>query len=504
MFVQPSFIPASITELDRAFCEQHGLKGLIFDLDDTLIPEFQQQFSPEVLRHLKQLTDDGILLGILSNNWSREYVDGVVGQLKSALVPVVVLSNGYKPLPNNYWRMVEYLDLACTEVLFVGDGMLTDALGARLAGMAWLPLRLPNKPFYKSGPLFWARELVVILVDALRALLFRSRSRVQFLKPNSGDDHPCQTILFIVNPRSGQCSFDDLKTMIESRAKDAGFHYRLHKADNINHLRRRFGQRIKDNAFDLVVAAGGDGTVREVIALLAEFNPSIPMGILPTGTGNLLAKSLAIPEDVESALALICENQIHRNPLSIMAINKGYGALIAGLGADAEIMGTTTSAVKKLTGPLAYILSGIRVFFFKKKAIFKIRLDDKTIVTRAYAVFIIQRNQFGRAFTAHLLNECTSDDGLDVCVIKADALADRIKCLKLLFDATYQQESQGFDGMDYYRVKAVDAKAYPKELAQVDGDLIKDHRLKVRVLKEYLTVISPTTIITDTANAARD
>lgn len=109
---------------------------------------------------------------------------------------------------------------------------------------------------------------------------------------------------------------------------------------------------------ELVIAAGGDGTVRQVCKALS--GTGVPLGILPLGTGNLLAHNLGIPVDEGDALAVIfggisrsidlIELRIDDNPPEVSAV-------MAGMGFDAEIMNATNSDLKKLVGPAAYFLA---------------------------------------------------------------------------------------------------------------------------------------------------
>lgn len=112
---------------------------------------------------------------------------------------------------------------------------------------------------------------------------------------------------------------------------------------------------------DLVIAAGGDGTLNEVVNGLAE--SGVPMAILPLGTTNVLARELNIPTDVEGAL----EAALARAP-RLVSLGRltaegrsRYFCFAAGAGYDAAVVKGMRSGAKKFSGKLAYILSGLRV-----------------------------------------------------------------------------------------------------------------------------------------------
>lgn len=120
---------------------------------------------------------------------------------------------------------------------------------------------------------------------------------------------------------------------------------------------------------DLVVAAGGDGTVRMVASVLA--GTDTRMGIIPAGTGNLLARNLEVPLDDPSA-AMIAALTGQDRSIDVGWLRSGRSVVeaassaeqiflvIAGFGADAEMIGHTDPTMKKKLGWLAYVLGGAR------------------------------------------------------------------------------------------------------------------------------------------------
>jgi diacylglycerol kinase (ATP) len=107
---------------------------------------------------------------------------------------------------------------------------------------------------------------------------------------------------------------------------------------------------------DLVIACGGDGTVRACAEGMA--GSEIPLGLIPAGTGNLLALNLGVPEGVEDALDLALHG-----PTSRVDAGEAAGELfvvMAGIGLDATIMEETASDRKEKLGTLAYVIEGIK------------------------------------------------------------------------------------------------------------------------------------------------
>lgn len=127
-------------------------------------------------------------------------------------------------------------------------------------------------------------------------------------------------------------------------------------------------QAVRDGA-DLVIAAGGDGTVRTVAAALAGTDTT--MAVLPVGTGNLLARNLDVPlEDVAGALKVALHGRDRmadvgwmrsgRTPQELEIARPEIFLVMAGFGADAEIMGATSPTMKRRIGWMAYVVAGAK------------------------------------------------------------------------------------------------------------------------------------------------
>lgn len=127
-------------------------------------------------------------------------------------------------------------------------------------------------------------------------------------------------------------------------------------------------QALRDGA-DLIMAAGGDGTVRMVASVLA--GTDTRMGIIPAGTGNLLARNLELPlENPSAAMAAALTGEDRQvdvgwlrtgeSPAAALSAPRQIFLVIAGFGADAEMIGYTDPGLKKRIGWIAYVLGGIR------------------------------------------------------------------------------------------------------------------------------------------------
>jgi YegS/Rv2252/BmrU family lipid kinase len=168
---------------------------------------------------------------------------------------------------------------------------------------------------------------------------------------------------------------------------------------------------------DLVMVCGGDGTVREVCAELA--GTGIPVGIIPAGTGNLLARNLSIPLYIRSAIDVALHGQdraIDLVDVSGDGIDDTHFMVMAGMGFDAAIMEGVNDSIKKRIGWVAYVLSAMRSLMFPAVKV-EIQIDDEPPSTHR-ARTVVVGNVGSLQAGMPLLPDAAIDDGLlDVVIL---------------------------------------------------------------------------------------
>jgi diacylglycerol kinase (ATP) len=161
-------------------------------------------------------------------------------------------------------------------------------------------------------------------------------------------------ILVVVNPMAGTFSesrLAELKRLLREYGVAASFHMTNDAGDATDWRRdARHGSRA-------VLAMGGDGTVHEVVNVLA--GSSTPLGIIPAGTGNVLARGLMIPRNsLRKALEISLGKKKRRIDLGI--VNGTYFVIAAGVGFDAFVASKVNSDLKKRWGTPAYAFVAVK------------------------------------------------------------------------------------------------------------------------------------------------
>ncbi len=168
-----------------------------------------------------------------------------------------------------------------------------------------------------------------------------------------------------------------------------------------------------DAGAELVLVCGGDGTVAACAGVLV--GTGVPMALVPTGTGNLLARNLDLPLDVPTALDRAFGGR--RRTIDLLDAEGRRFAVMAGLGFDAALIRDTGQQAKKHHGWAAYVVGGLRALRNTPRARYEVRVDQRPVHhVRALGVLVgnVGRLQGGIAV---LPGADPSDGLLDVIVL---------------------------------------------------------------------------------------
>ncbi|GGJ93734.1 diacylglycerol kinase [Lentibacillus kapialis] len=266
----------------------------------------------------------------------------------------------------------------------------------------------------------------------------------------------------IYNPTSGREAFKrELATVLE-RFEVAGFETSAHattaEGDAIN-----AAQIAVDRRFDLVIAAGGDGTISEVINGLAEQEHRPKLGIIPTGTTNDFARALCIPRDIQKAVDIILEGRPML--LDIGRVNDHYFMNIAGGGKLTELTYEVPSKLKTMIGHLAYYVKGIEMLPSVKPTRARIEYDGNVFDDDIMLFLVTNTNSVGGY--EKLAPDARLDDGyFDLLILRKMNLAEFVRIASLAVRGAHLEDKRIF----YTQAKRISVETDEKMQLNIDGE----------------------------------
>ena len=289
--------------------------------------------------------------------------------------------------------------------------------------------------------------------------------------------------LVILNPPAAASEKQALLAVIERHFTAAHIEHEVYETRKQDRLGEIVRLRLLEG-FDLVVAAGGDGTVSGVSDGLV--GRAIPLGIIPLGTGNLIAHELKIPGDVEAAIALIAGAPC-RAKADAMRIGKRAYFLNASVGISAAVIGDTTRKSKGRFGRIAYLGSAIAKVLSSKPRYLVVEVDGTAHPYRAVEVTIMNCGVLADSLYPKG-PEIRIDDGhLGVWILSMKTFGGYLRYLiGVVTGSPVHPEAQFISAG-----KTVSIRSKHPLPVQADGDMIGTTPFEVEVLPGALTVLVP-------------
>ena len=235
-------------------------------------------------------------------------------------------------------------------------------------------------------------------------------------------------------------------------------------------------QAVKDGC-KLIVAAGGDGTVNDVVNGIA--GSEVTLGVLPVGTMNVFAAELGIPNDLQAAWKIIQKGETRR--VDLPQANGKYFVQLAGVGLDAQVVEATSWAFKKSFGPLSYLISAAQIAARKPPKLI-VKSEGHTVE----GSFVLVGN--GRYYGGPLafFRDARIDDGkLDVLIFKNLGYLDLARYLGTILMGRHTDLSD----VEYFQTAELTVTSSEQVPIEVDGEVIGRLPVKFEMSPHALQVL---------------
>lgn len=237
---------------------------------------------------------------------------------------------------------------------------------------------------------------------------------------------------------------------------------------------------------DLIIVAGGDGTVRAVAEHLADVSAGAELGIVPLGTGNLLARNLEVPiGDVSAAVARALEGDARAVDVGWVEVHLEHGmerhgfVVMVGFGIDAHMLAETDDSLKDKAGWLAYVESLGRALAASEIVPFRITSDDQAARDEEGHTLLVANCGTLQGGLTLLPDADPSDGELDYLVLSAEGVAQWAGTLKtMIWDnglkrlVSDKEELTSTDSVGHGRAKRLEVTLPEARAFEIDGEEI--------------------------------
>jgi diacylglycerol kinase (ATP) len=285
-------------------------------------------------------------------------------------------------------------------------------------------------------------------------------------------------LLFVINPVSGGKEKHDREASIRQF-----FQGKLHVTEFFlltgSGDKRSVQHYIETIKPDRVVAVGGDGTIKMLAELLMETR--IPLGIIPAGSANGMAKELRIPLNVEDALKIIVEGEGKK--IDVIKIDEEQISIhLSDIGLNAMLVKYFERSKKR--GMWGYGKAIFRILWEKQKMNVLIKTDEATFRRKAYMVALANASKYGTGATINPTGD-VADGRFEVVIVRK---LNVFEILKSIFtDRSFHPEK-----IEVFSTKNLELGIHRKAYFQIDGEYMgKIKNIKARILPQIITVMVP-------------
>lgn len=287
-------------------------------------------------------------------------------------------------------------------------------------------------------------------------------------------------VAVIFNPNSGKGKLLQLKDKIintlERAYEEVTFYETKQPGDGANFVEEVSSQ------VDLIIAAGGDGTVNEVINAIAPLETRPAFAIIPGGTSNDFSREIGMLQNPLKATEQIANKETKM--IDIGQTDQNYFLNFWGIGIITQVSETVDSNSKQNIGRLAYYLSTLQTIGEEKP--FHLKIESENEIWEDEAVMLIVGNGTYTGGIRAFFPEGSIDDGLlDVLVIKEASLPTFWSILQSRVD----NKGQMNEGIKTFQTKRITVETNPKQNIDCDGERQNQTPSTITVLPNHIKMV---------------
>ncbi|MFC4651941.1 diacylglycerol kinase family lipid kinase [Lactococcus nasutitermitis] len=290
----------------------------------------------------------------------------------------------------------------------------------------------------------------------------------------------------IYNPTSGQEIIKKYIADILDKLESYGYEASAFQTTPVQDSAKIEAARVTKEGFDLIIAAGGDGTINEVVSGMAPYEKRPKLAIIPTGTTNDFARALKIPRGKPlEAIEIIGKNQVLS--IDVGRVPRDYGdsyfVNIAAGGGLTELTYSVPSRLKTAFGYLAYLVKGAELLPRVRKAPVRVTHDNGVFEGDVSMFFTALTNSVGGF--EKIAPDAKLDDGLfTLILVKTDNLFDLMALLAIVANGKHLEDVN----LEYIKTSRVEIEplAGQQIMINIDGEYGGDAPVIFEDLKGHI------------------
>jgi diacylglycerol kinase (ATP) len=292
-------------------------------------------------------------------------------------------------------------------------------------------------------------------------------------------------ILVILNPSSGQRDASESQQVIEEVLETRNITFDMRLTQGKDHA-LTWAKAAKKEGYDAVVAAGGDGTMMEVLNGLLKAKSELPLFVVPLGTANGLVRTLKLPLEPKQALEAALDGETMTFDVGYVVQRDHYFLLFAGAGYDAQVIKEASREQKDKHGFMAYIYAAFRQLGKRRNQRMTLRLDGKPMNVYAHSVVVFNANEFVLAGVP-LGPKINANDGkFDIVVLRDPSAWGTFRDVWGLLLHRFRPQPQQVLQASSLRIETLRPLPF-----QTDGDELGETPLEIEVKPNAATFVVP-------------
>ena len=288
--------------------------------------------------------------------------------------------------------------------------------------------------------------------------------------------------LFVYNPNSGkkkiQGALDEVSSFLTNKYGNLETYATKGPMDAYHYLKQNLSK------FDVLIVSGGDGTLNECVSAVCQCEKDIPIGYIPSGTVNDVARTLSIPRNIKKCLSVIEKDKI--SPHDIMKVGDEFGLYVCCLGIFTQTSYATSQKVKNILGKLAYALHFLKIWFKQKALKLKIQVGED-VHEGWFSCFFAVNSKSLSGFNINKTADM-NDGNVDLFFIKTKSekirLIDKLRLFKVFLRGVDKVKPNAY--IKKYNAPNIKIESDKKLFVNLDGEKREMESFEINVIKDKI------------------